>query len=236
MRRFVIAERVSQVAFYCCGALLFCTLVYYVLFPLRGTTLETQSTMGAVGTVTRTVQPQIAPAAHTVGIILERSAVVTDEAAKASVAQKSYWTQLSQHTVDMIGDTQDAVKSYGALAETARGQLPETLQRANAALGSLNTTLLTVNTQVGGIGPFFSSATQFTNDADASLKNPELIASLANFRRISGAWAGMSEDAQKKFHSIIDPAKPSHFGMIMDGVRVAGPVGELVYDLTNIHH
>jgi hypothetical protein len=122
LRGWTVATRASQVAFYCCGAILFVAGTYYILSPLKSATTETRTTMHDSGDVVREVKPQIAPAGQTVGLILRNAAVITDETAKASTAQKEYWKTLSTQTSDLIGDTQGTVKSWGGLAEDTRAE------------------------------------------------------------------------------------------------------------------
>ncbi len=224
----------SRTLFYSCGALLFVAAIYYVLSPLRSATLESKATIRDSGDVARGVREQIAPTAKSVGIILKGATVASDEMAKSSIEQKKYWKQISVHTNDAIGDAQDAIKEWGALGFATRAQIMPIGTRLQTTLERTSALLLTTNNQVEKVGPLVASATRFTDDADQALTNPELAASLVNFRRISGAWAGMSEDAQKKLHATFYPVKPSRFGMVMDGIRLAGPVGEILYNFSNI--
>jgi hypothetical protein len=195
---------------------------------------ESKTTVHDSGDVARGVRDQIAPTAHSVGIILGRAAVTSDEMARASVAQKQYWGKISEQTADAIGDTQDTVKKMGEVADAAKAQIAPIATRFQTTLDDTNTLLSTTNEQVAKAGPLMVSATSFVGHADKALTNPELAASMVNFQRISGAWAGMSEDAQKKLHATLYPAKPSGFGMVMEGVRMAGPVGEVLYYFSNI--
>jgi len=233
MRRLAMMERVSRIALVCTGVAFLC-FAAFVIWPLRSTLQESKATVHDSGDVARGVRDQIAPTAHSVGLILRNAAVVTDETAKASVAQKQYWGKISEQTSDAIGDTQDTVKKVGELADATKAQIAPIGTRFQTTLDDTNTLLSTTNEQVAKAGPLMVSATQFTDDADKALTNPEAAACLVNFRRISGAWAGISEDAQKKLHGVLNQAKPSGFGMVMEGVRMAGPVGEVLYYFSNI--
>jgi ABC-type transporter Mla subunit MlaD len=197
--------------------------------------LESKTTIHDTGDVSRGVREQVQPAARTVGIILRNAAVITDETAKASTAQKEYWKTASEKTSGLIAETQTTVDKYGDLADTAKGQLPGSFGKLNGALDDAGNTLRVAGQQLATIGPVMTSAKALVDDVDAGLKNPELAAARKSAARILAAWAAGSEDVQKKLHGSLFPAQKNHFNLVMDGVRLAGPIGEVLYDFTNIH-
>jgi hypothetical protein len=236
MKNWTKMVRGAQVMFFLSGAAAFLAVMWYVLAPLSMATIETLSTLHDGADLVHLIKPQIAPAAHTVGIILQRSAVVTDEAAKASVAQRQYWNSISENTSELLTEARVTARKYGDVADTVNAQLPVVFTGLNDASDAAKTSLLTSNTEMIKLGIFFDEATGLVRDARAGLDNPELAESRKSLARILLAWAAGSEDVQKKLHNTLYPAHQSRFGMVMTGVRVAGPVGELVYNLSNIHH
>lgn len=209
-------------------------LVYagWVLWPLRPAIQEAGRTVHDGGEVARDLHEQTKPGSATVkivGTILTRAAVITDETAKASTAQQTYFKALKTGSDGLISDARTSVQQLGTAAGKIGGaaeqiggvgsvvqtRLPNTFRLVNGVLGDAGDALLTANGQMGKIGPLFESGTRLIGDVDEALKNPELADARRNFARISAAWAGTSEDLQGSVHRVTHPGR---FGRVLGAV------------------
>jgi hypothetical protein len=94
------------------------------------------------------VQPLIKPTSQNVNAILLQTGIASGAVAQAAIEQRTYWQKASANTVDLIGDAQDAVKSWGALGATAKAQIEPTFSRFQTTLDRTNTLLATSKDQV----------------------------------------------------------------------------------------
>jgi hypothetical protein len=216
MRTLAIVARVSQVVLRC-AAIAFLGYLAFVLWPLRAAVQESQKTIHAAGEVVHGVQEQIAPTAHSVGIILKGAAVTSDEVARASVAQKQYWSTVSEHTIDAIGDAQDAIKKWGSVGSATQEQIAPTFTRFQTTLDRTNALLATTEDQVQKTGPLLLSATSFVDHADGLIADPATRGSLINLQRFSGAAAGLTEDTQKPLEAGIGAPSSGWIGCRKSG-------------------
>ena len=223
--RLAIAARAAQIGLRCTG-IAFLVYMAFVLWPLRTAIQESQKTLHDSGELVRTVKPLVVPTSQNVNAILVQAGIATGQMAQASIEQRTYWQQLSMHSIDAIGDAQDAIKDWGSLGRSFEAQIAPTFSRFHSTLDSTNMLLGTANDQVVKVGPFLMAATGFVGHADALVADSNLRGSLVNLNRFSGSAALFMGDTQRKFHGWYFPARQNWFKQGLLYVPVAERIAE----------
>ena len=164
----------------------FVIVMLVIFWPMRPVEREGQATLKSYGDIARTVQPLIVPTSQNVNAILLQAGIATGEMAQASIEQRKYWQSVSEHTIDAIGDAQDAIKEWGAAGGAARAEIAPTFGQFRFTLSRADDLLQTANDQAKTISPFMRSATSFMTHADALASDPAWHATLINLQGVSG--------------------------------------------------
>jgi hypothetical protein len=131
------------------------------------------------------------------------------------------------------------IDDLGALTRNADASITAMRTESEPLFRSANTLLTTADAQLTHVAPLLDSWTVAGQDVHTRLADPNLAASIANFRRVSGAWAGISEDSERKWHSWLYPPPPKTklghvWRGINTGVRLALPGAQLGYYVNGV--
>lgn len=219
--------RISQIALRCAG-IGFLAYLGFVIWPVRSALQEGRRTVQDAGDAVREVKPQIQPTQKAIGVILRNAAVITDETAKASTAQKAYWNTLSAKTSRFLDDTGATVTSIRSSADTLNSQLAEVgplLRSGKTAVDNLSFTL------TNRVDPLLVSGNTLVNSSNAFISDPNLQSTFANFASGSRSFALAADDGQRWFHTALYPDRKrvSGWRLLWQGVPLAGRVAEAVY-------
>lgn len=200
----------AEITFLITGALAF--------WGVRQAAQEIQPTVKAYGDMARTVQLLIKPTAQNVNAILLQAGIASGEMAQASIEQRKYWQAVSEHTIDAIGDAQDAIKTWGSVGSTAQAQIDPTFTRFQTLLSSSND-------QMVKFGPLLSSSTSLVGHVDGLVGDPAMHDSIVNLRGFTGNVNLFMSDVQHVTHRFAYRPKQSIgrrlFGLVPLAERMA---------------
>jgi len=175
----------------CCGLF---------FWQLRNTARELQFSVRDGDAAIRDVQRRLDDTSQNLNAALIQAGLATDEARRASVEQRQYWSRISQETIALIGD---ADRTINGLNETQAGvgrDLHGTSQAAEAALQE--------------VAPLLRELQKTTARANVLAGDPNIERSIQSFAnsaenldRTMVSVAGVAHDVQTRIHDMTKPKK-----------------------------
>ena len=172
------------------------------------------------GSVTCGPIPQLAQTEKNIGIVAAQGAEQVKQSGRLI-------SQASDAIVAVTGTAQ------GALG-TAQEQLTHVAPLLDAAKGSADA----AKTTLDGLVLTETASTKAVADFDARLNDPQIPKIEGNVAAMTGSWAGISGDAQTKFHTLLypDPCHrfACHFGQVVNDVRLGAQFVQPAFYLKEI--
>ncbi len=187
----VLARLAGIFALVCCGLF---------LRQLQNTARELQVSIQDGDAAIKDVQRRLDDTSQNLNAALIQAGLATDEARRASVEQRQYWSRISQETIALIGD---ADRTVNGLNETQAGvgrDFHGTSQEAEAALKEVAPLLR----ELQGTA---ARANSLVGDPNIGRSIQSFASSAENLDRTMVSVAGVAHDVQARVHDLTKPRK-----------------------------